>query len=196
MKPAAVTTLVEDLNASEIPGLQIRIQKIANDCGADREVILWASLLRRADLCEGSTSIRMDRKTLADHLGIAPDRISSQGRRILAPFRMQRRGVETKIITGLAAATPSPDAVLIRNVLAARRWYDAIRNGATIGDVAKREKVTTSRIPHMIGLAFLAPEIIGQIAAVTQPIGFTSDWFKRHQLPQDWQKQREILAAL
>jgi hypothetical protein len=48
----------------------------------------------------------------------------------------------------------------------------------------------------MIGLAFLAPEIVGQIAAGTQPIGFTSDWFKRHQLPQDWQKQREILAAL
>ena len=48
----------------------------------------------------------------------------------------------------------------------------------------------------MIDLAFLAPEIVGQITAGTQPIGFTSDWFKRHQLPQDWLKQREILAAL
>lgn len=138
----------------------------------------------------------MDRKTLADRLGIAPDHISLQGRRIVAPFRKQRRGVETKIILGLAAATPSPDAVLICNVLAAHRWYDAIRKGTAVGDVANREKVTTSRIQHMIGLAFLAPEIVGQIAAGTQPIGFTSDWFKRHQLPQDWQKQREILAAL
>ena len=72
-----------------------------------------------------------------------------------------------------AAATSSPDAALIRNVLAVHHWYDAIRKGATIGDVAKREKVTTSRIQHMIGLAFLAPEIVGQIAAGTQPIGFT-----------------------
>ena len=48
----------------------------------------------------------------------------------------------------------------------------------------------------MIGLGFLTPEILGQIAAGTQPISLTSDWFKRHQLPQDWQKQREILAAL
>ena len=188
--------LVTDLNASEISDLQARLQQLASDCSVDSEVTLWASLLRRADLRQGSIAIRMDRKTLADRLGIAPDHISLQGRRIVAPFRKQRRGVETKIILGLAAATPSPDAVLICNVLAAHRWYDAIRKGTAVGDVANREKVTTSRIQHMIGLAFLAPEIVGQIAAGTQPIGFTSDWFKRHQLPQDWQKQREILAAL
>ena len=28
----------------------------------------------------------------------------------------------------------------------------------------------------MISLAFFAPEILGQIAAGTQPTGFTSDW--------------------
>ncbi len=196
MRPAAMLDLVTDLNASEISDVQARLQQLASDCSADSEVTLRASLLRRADLRQGSIAIRMDRKTLADRLGIAPDRISSQSRRIVAPFRTQRRGVETKIILGHAAATSSPDAVLIRNVFAAHRWYDAIRKGATVGDVAKLEKVTTSRIQHMIGLAFLAPEIVRQIAAGTQPVGFTSDWFKRHQLPQDWQKQREILAAL
>jgi len=48
----------------------------------------------------------------------------------------------------------------------------------------------------MIGLAFLAPDIVADALEGKQPIGFTSDWCMRHDLPSDWSEQRAILAAL
>jgi len=48
----------------------------------------------------------------------------------------------------------------------------------------------------MIGLAFLAPDILSQIAAGTQPMAFTSEWFKTRQLPTDWDEQRRIVSRL
>ena len=48
----------------------------------------------------------------------------------------------------------------------------------------------------MIGLAFLAPDILDQVAAGNQPIDFTSDWFKTRQLPPDWDQHGSIVAGL
>lgn len=194
MKLAVLTELVDDISASEIPDLQARLHHIVNGCAPDQGAELWAPLLRRADISQGRILLRLDRKILADRLGIKPERISPQGRQITAPFRIQRRGVETKIILG--AATPQPDPVLVKNILAARRWYEAIRKGATFSAVAEREKTTPGRIQQMIGLAFLAPDILGQVAAGKQPMAFTSEWFKTRQLPVGWIEQRRIVDGL
>jgi len=75
-------------------------------------------------------------------------------------------------------------------------WDEAIRKGATFSAVAERKQTTTSRIQQMIGLAFLAPDIVGQVAAGTQPMIFTSEWFKTRQLPTDWDEQRRIVSGL
>lgn len=48
----------------------------------------------------------------------------------------------------------------------------------------------------MIGLTFLAPDILDQIAAGTQPVAFTSEWFKTRQLPFGWDEQRKIIGGL
>ncbi|CAN1510067.1 hypothetical protein MCELHM10_00766 [Paracoccaceae bacterium] len=129
---------------------------------------------------------------MAQKLGLPAERLPSDGRHIIAPFRLQRRGVETRIILGDAA--PRPDVVLARNILTARRWYQAIREGETFSAVARRDKITPSRIQQMIGLAFLAPDLLDQIAAGSQPLGLTSEWVKRHDLPLEWQAQRDALA--
>ena len=194
MKPAILTELAEDISASEIPDLQAKLHGIAEDCDPDRSAELWAPLLRRADISQGRILLRLDRKVLADRLGIKPERISTLGRQIAAPFRIQRRGVEAKVILG--AAAPKPDPVLVKNILNARRWYEAIRKGASFSAIAEQEKTTTSRIQQMIGLTFLAPDILDQIAAGTQPVAFTSEWFKTRQLPFGWDEQRKIIGGL
>ena len=48
----------------------------------------------------------------------------------------------------------------------------------------------------MIDLAFLAPDIVSDVLDGKQPIGFTSEWCLRHELPSDWTEQRAIIAAL
>lgn len=70
------------------------------------------------------------------------------------------------------------------------------RIDASFGDLAAREQTTTSRIQQMIGLAFLAPDILDQIAAGGQPVAFTSEWIKRYQLPAGWEQQRQIVGGL
>jgi hypothetical protein len=52
------------------------------------------------------------------------------------------------------------------------------------------------RIQHIIGLAFLAPDIVRDVVDGRQPMGFTSDWCKRRGLPSDWAEQRVLLATL
>lgn len=53
-----------------------------------------------------------------------------------------------------------------------------------------------SRIQHMNDVAFVAPDIVENIANGTQPFGFTSELVKRHDLPTNWQEQRDFLGRL
>ena len=193
-KPTVVTDLIRDITASEVSALQEKLLQVANDCDLEGSADFWAPLLRRADLAQGSILLRLDRKVLAERLGIAPDRIESSARRIPASFQMQRRGVEARIILG--SAVPQVDPVLAKNILTAQRWYAAIKDGASFGDLAAREKTTSSRIQQIIGLAFLAPDVLDQVAAGNQPVSFTSEWFKRRQLPPEWNKQEQIVREL
>ncbi|MES2335952.1 MAG: recombinase family protein [Pseudomonadota bacterium] len=193
-KPTVLTDLVRDLSAAEIPGLQAKFRQLTDDCDPGGSADLWAPLLRRADLQQGSILLRLDRKILAERLGIPPDRMDSAARRINATFQMQRRGVEARIILG--AAVPQVDPVLAKNIQSAQRWYAAIKAGVSFGDLAAREKTTNSRIQQMIRLAFLAPDILDQVAAGRQPVAFTSEWVKRWQLPADWDQQRQIVGGL
>ena len=48
----------------------------------------------------------------------------------------------------------------------------------------------------MIDLAFLAPDIVRDVIDGKQPLGFTSEWCLRNDLPSDWQEQRALLASL
>ena len=78
------TDLIRDLSAAEIPGVQEKMQRVANNCDPEGSADLWAPLLRRADLEQGSILLRLDHKVLVERLGIAADRIDSAARRISA----------------------------------------------------------------------------------------------------------------
>ena len=192
-KPIA-PSLMEDITASELPELQNRLLQLAQDCNPDDSPEAWAPLLHRADLTQGRITLHLHRSSLAERLNINPNRIAPDACTIIAPFRMRRRGLEAKIILG--AATPLPDPVLARNILTARRWYEEIKAGTSFTTLAGREQTTTSRIQQIIDLAFLAPDILDQVAAGRQPLPFTSEWIKYHSLPADWQKQCQLIDAL
>ena len=57
-------------------------------------------LIRRVDISPGSVSILLDRNAFAACLSMGPDRIRKDALRIHAPFRLRRRGVETKLVLG------------------------------------------------------------------------------------------------
>ncbi|PLX36796.1 MAG: recombinase family protein [Hyphomicrobiales bacterium] len=194
IKPAFLTDLIANITASEITNFRDKLHHLAADCEREHGAAEWAPLMRRVDLAQGIVIVRLDRKALTDRLGIDRNRLVAEACQLTAPFRLQRRGIETKIILG--ATTPRIDPILVKNILTARRWYDAIKAGTTFSKLAERENTTPNRIQQMIGLAFLAPDILDQVVAGTQPVGFTSEWFKRRQLPADWSDQRQAFASL
>ena len=84
----------------------------SNDDSASAAPLL--RLIRRVDISPGSVSILLDRNTCAACLSMGPDRIREDALRILAPFRLRRRGVETKLVLG--NPTKSVDRTLLRNI--------------------------------------------------------------------------------
>ena len=68
--------------------------------------------------------------------------------------------------------------------------------GKTFAEIAETETTSKRRIQQMIDLAFLAPDIVRGVLQGKQPLGFTSDWCLRHDVPSDWTEQRRILATL
>ena len=139
-------------------------------------------------------SILLDRNTFADCLSMGPDHIREDALRIHAPFRLRRRGVETKLVLG--NPTKSIDRTLLRNIANALSWLDRIKAGKTYEQIATEDAIPTDRVRKAIRYAFLAPDIVRAIVEGHQPVGLTSSYLLHHPLPDDWEKQRALIATL
>lgn len=193
-KPGFLMDLVKDVAASEVETMTAKLAVLTASMKKAGNAFEWATLLRRADLVPGKITLRLCQKVLAEALEISVDRIDSQARTFAVPYQHRKRGVETKIILG--EAKPVFDTVLIKNIQAAHGWYAALRKGQTLKQIADASSVRQSRIRQMIGLAFLAPDILQTVLDGSQPMNFTSQWVKHNPIPADWDKQRDIIATL
>ena len=108
-------------------------------------------LIRRVDISPGSMSILLDRNTCAACLSMGPERIREDALRILAPFRLRRRGVETKLVLG--NPTKSVDRTLLRNIANALSWLDRIKAGKTYEEIATEDAIPTARVRKAIRYA-------------------------------------------
>ena len=120
--------------------------------------------------------------------------ISSDLLTITSPFQLRKRRVETKVVLG--NCTIEADQTLIRYVAKAHSWYQAIKRGCSFDDIADKEGVSAQRIRQLIGIAFLAPDIVRQILEGKQPVSLTSEWLQRNNIPSCWEHQRQLIASL
>ena len=186
----------------------------SNDDSASAAPLL--RLIWRVNISPGSVSILLDRNAFAACLSMGPDRIREDALRILAPFRLRRRGVETKLVLG--NPTKSVDRTLLRNIANALSWLNRIKAGKTYEQIATEDAIPTDRVRKAIRYAFLAPDIVRAIVegrqpvgltssyllhhpvrAIVedrQPVGLTSSYLLHHPLPDDWEKQRVLVATL
>jgi site-specific DNA recombinase len=74
--------------------------------------------------------------------------------------------------------------------------YRRLREGQSFEAIAAEANTSKRRVQQIIDLAFLAPDVVRDITNGTQPLGLTSDWCLRHELPADWQAQRQRIATL
>ena len=88
------------------------------------------------------------------------------------------------------------DEKLLTNIIRANQWYQRLREGQSFVAIAVEAGTSKRRVQQVIDLAFLAPDIVRDITNGAQPIGLTSDWCLRHDLPSDWQAQRQRISVL
>jgi DNA invertase Pin-like site-specific DNA recombinase len=185
-----VAKLVQDASADAIGRHAAKLT--AHTADADPAVLL--GLVGRIDITPGQLDLRLDPSALAGWLDIDPDDLDQTCLNRSFPFQLRKRGVETKIILDDAAS--GIDDTLIRNIASAHSWFERIKGGETFSDIAASEDTSKRRIQQLVGLAFLAPDIVRDVLDGRQPIGFTSEWCLRHDLPSDWAEQRQLLATL
>jgi len=189
-RPTAVSHLVPNLSADAIG----RIRSSLSDGLQEAKPSDTLRLVETITVTPGQLKLRLDASGVAALLGIKLASINDDACEITAPFQMRKRGVETKLI--FSEAPTGRDEKLIRNIAKAHHWFAQIKSGKTFTEIATSEGASKRRIQQMIDLAFLAPDIVRDVLDGTQPIGFTSDWYKQHGLPSDWAAQRQLLATL
>lgn len=118
--------------------------------------------------------------------------------KIEAAHTIQRRGVEAKLVlTHHATNSSHPDQTLIKLLANAHLWLIQLTNGTatSITELAKQQQIDASEISRFLPLAFLAPHIVENILAGSQPINLTADRLRRmNSLPISWNEQREVLG--
>ena len=88
------------------------------------------------------------------------------------------------------------DEKLLANIIRANQWYRRLKEGQSFEAVAAEAGSSKRRVQQLIDFAFLAPDIVRAVSQGSQPMGLTSDWCLRHDLPSDWLAQRQRIAAL
>lgn len=96
-----------------------------------------------------------------------------------------------------AWASDSPvDSVLIKAISRARGWFDDLSAGraSSLLEIAKAEAISDRYIGQLMPLAFLAPEVVAQIIAGSQPGSLTTETLRREpDLPVSWVDQLSLL---
>jgi len=113
------------------------------------------------------------------------------------PIKIQRRGVEMRLIIDNEKTRSTVDPVLLKTVARAHRWFDDLVSGkeASLAAIARHEKVSVRYVGRGIRLAFLSPEIVEAIAEGRQPVELSAErLLKRASLPSAWTEQTRILG--
>ena len=194
--PAVTANMVSDPTTEETAAIA---KMLAETTGTESDEQTEKSshlllLCHRIQIKPGQIRISMSPENLTELLDVAPERVSEEHLEVEAAFQHRKRGVETKLI--LADAARPRDETLFKNIAKAHHYFDLIRSGKTYAEIAASEGVSKHRVYKLVDLAFLAPDIVRDVFAGSQPTGLTTEWLLRHAIPALWDEQRETFRTL
>lgn len=194
--PAVIASIVSDTTTEEIVEIAKRLSDITGSEPDEQSEMRGQILLlpQSIQIAPGRTEISLSANGLADLLDVKPERVSEEHLEIEAAFQHRKRGVETKLI--LTGAANPRDETLFKNIAKAHRYFDLIRAGKSYAEIAEAEGVSKHRIQKLVDLAFLAPDVVRDILAGSQPTGLTTEWLLRHAIPALWDEQRNMFRSL
>jgi site-specific DNA recombinase len=155
-----------------------------------------AQLSERVELSRGGiqVSLKLPLPAGGDH-----DAATSSGLALsrFVPMRIRRRGVEMRMVVEGNPSASRVDLPLLKVVARAWRWSDDLLSGRvrSLGEIAKRERVTGRYVRRLIRLGFLAPKIVEAIVEGRQPPELSAvSLTQRIELPLLWAAQEQALG--
>jgi len=178
-------------DASMSASLTASVQKLEN-IPAEQRTRTIADLVDQITLTPGTLAMRLDAAAVGACLDIAPNLIDPDSLTVIVPFQLRRRGVETRIVSGLRS--PQPDKKLIAVLARAHQWLDAIRAGTPMHRISAEEGHAENYVRTRIELAFLSPKLQQQIVEGTQPPDLTLDKLTKSDIPREWSEQDKLFT--
>jgi len=170
----------------------------SNDNEHQRQIL--QAIICRVTLSPKSISIELSRTAVSRRLKLSDDAASQEQDDVISltsALRLQRKGVEAKLVIVGQATASQRDPVLCCLVAQARYWFDQLASGEakSVQEIALRESVFVTEISRVLQLAFLAPVIVEDLLAGRQPESLTARDFQRlRSLDPDWNVQRKQLG--
>jgi hypothetical protein len=135
--------------------------------------------------------LKPDMLQIETHLPAPGD--SEGGHIITVPFSIRRRGVEQKLVLSDGRGR-EPDLVLIRRILRADAWLSEIKQGTSLGDLAKREDITSDFIANNLDLALLSPASLIAIAEGRHRPEVSANTLSVRRIPVRWAEQDALIV--
>ena len=194
-----------EVNVPTVRKLQTTVchaRELANEVEVQmqRNTDVLRKLLSRIEIDKVSIRLLLNRNWLLERLYVHPTRGTTPFAGGPIDIRVDGHGLrcgnEMRIVLETPDCPPEPDHRLVKEVLRATRWLEALTSGRfqRIDTLARAEGCCPSLISDRIRLAFLAPDIVEDIIEGRQPASITLASLKRAcPLPMSWAEQRARL---
>ncbi|MFV0474002.1 MAG: recombinase family protein, partial [Pikeienuella sp.] len=182
--------VVDGPTAAEIERIRnVSVENVATLRSAGRNGLL-ARIVAGGSISADALAIELNPGAIGDALRLPADRINPARLAIVAPWRIRRRGVETRFVIGGGREETMIDRNLAAKIALALRWLEEVKAGASIKAIAARENLTPDRIVLMLRLAWLDPGIVEAVASGRQPEQLTADAIFKSPHVALWREQR------
>ena len=127
--------------------------------------------------------------------------VQQQGAKLttLIPVHIRRSGGRKVVVPAATSSDSAPEhhAPILTALSRAFHWQRLLDEGIVKSgsDIARQEGLNPTTVWEVLRLTLLSPEIILALLAGQQPKTLTLAWLKNHELPADWDAQREVFGA-
>jgi len=127
--------------------------------------------------------------------------VQQQGAKLttLIPVHIRRSGGRKVVVPAATSSDPATEhhTPILTALSRAFHWQRLLDEGIVKSgsDIARQEGLNPTSVWELLRLTLLSPETVLALLAGQQPKTLTLRWLKNHELPSDWDAQREVFGA-
>ena len=192
---SALRELVDDVDATTLANMFTRAAGASDrlEGSTYHRRTIMASIVLQVQLLEDEIALTLNSAPLATMLGVSID--DARPLVFTAPIARVRRGKEVKLVMTDGVATDRDEQLiaLLAEARVARERVLATPE-LTIRDIASASGQCRKRLARLLGIAYLAPDIVAAILQGRQPPALSARTLLTAKLPLVWDQQKTMLG--